>query len=116
MAIKQIFNDALKDFKVHGNDVVVSNNFLLTPIQSLAVMIETPLGSRVGRPTFGSEFYKLIDKDLNDIWILKAKKAILESTRDSISEELWDKRVDIKDLKIFYTNDKEVKIKVELYG
>lgn len=87
--------------------------YLLTPEQSLAVMIKTAIGSRVGRPTFGSTFYKLIDENLNDIWILKAKKSILECTRCSITGELWDDRVDIKSLKMMLI-DKRIEIEVEL--
>ena len=76
-------------------------------------MIATPLGSRVMRPTFGSDFYKLVDKEFNDIWILKAKKAILECTRCSITGKLWDDRVEIKDLKIEIIDNK-VNIEVTL--
>jgi phage baseplate assembly protein W len=85
---------------INGDSNYDGSIYLLTPEQSLAVMIFTAKGERVGRPTFGSDFYKLVDGELNDIWILRAKKAILECTRDEITGKLWDDRVDIKDIKI----------------
>jgi phage baseplate assembly protein W len=87
--------------------------YILTPEQSLAVMINTAIGSRVGRPTFGSTFYTLVDETINDLWILKAKKSILECTRCSITGKLWDDRVDIKNLKMSIVDD-TVDIEVEL--
>lgn len=87
--------------------------YILTPEQSLAVMIQTALGSRVGRPTFGSTFYTLVDKNINDLWVLKAKKSILECTRCSITGKLWDSRVDIKNLNMSIVDD-TVDIGVEL--
>ena len=87
--------------------------YLNTPEQSLNDMIETPKGSRVMLPTYGSAFYKLVDMVMNDIWIIKAKKAILECTSCEESLQLWDERVEIKSLKISIVNN-EAEIEVEL--
>jgi phage baseplate assembly protein W len=86
--------------------------YLLAPDESLSVMIATAKGSRVGRPTFGSTFYKLVDGSIDDIWILRAKKAILECITDE-NDLLWDDRVDIKKLEIKIDKGK-VNIMVEL--
>ncbi len=88
--------------------------FINTQEESLRDMIQTPKGSRVMRPHYGSEFYRLVDKTLNDMWIIQAKKAILESTRSSITDELWDERVNIKELKISFENSEAV-IEVTLW-
>jgi phage baseplate assembly protein W len=87
--------------------------YLNTPEQSLNDMIETPKGSRVMLPTYGSAFYKLIDMIINDLWIIKAKKAILECTRCEETLELWDDRVEIKSLSISIVNN-EAEIEVQL--
>jgi len=87
--------------------------YLNTPEQSLNDMIETPKGSRVMLPTYGSAFYKLVDMVMNDLWVIKAKKAILECTRCEESLELWDERVEIKSLTIVVVNN-EAKIEVDL--
>lgn len=87
--------------------------YLNTPEQSLNDMIETPKGSRTMRLTYGSAFYKLVDMELNDIWIIKAKKAILECTRCEESLELFDERVEIKSLSISIVNN-EAEIEVQL--
>ena len=87
--------------------------YLNNPEQSLNNMIETPKGSRTMRPLYGSEFYKLVDTVMNDIWVLKAKKMILECIKNPITDELWDKRVDIKSLTITIV-DSEANIEVEL--
>lgn len=87
--------------------------YLNTSDESLNDMIETAKGSRIERPTYGSEFYKLVDIEMNDAWILKAKKAILECVRCEITGELWDERVDIKELTISIL-DHKANIEVEL--
>ena len=87
--------------------------YLNSPEQSLNDMIETPKGSRVMLLTYGSAFYKLVDMVMNDIWIIKAKKAILECTRCEESLQLWDERVEIKSLTIVLVNN-QAEIEVQL--
>ncbi len=88
--------------------------YLLSKEESLGIMIETPKGSRVTRPTFGSLFYTLVDRDFNDIWILKAKKMILECIYDQ-NDVLWDKRVDIKNLDITLDMFDKAQISIQLW-
>lgn len=104
-----------ENIKINVRDVTDTSIgvYMLTPEESLSVMINTALGSRVGRPTFGSEFYRLVDENMSDIWILRAKKMILECTRCSVSGLLWDDRVEIKNLIISCENN-NANIEVEL--
>ncbi len=98
---------------INSGSLTSSKLFLNTPEQSLRDMIETPLGSRIMRPYYGSEFYRLIDKTLNDVWVLQAKKAILQCTKHGVTAELWDERVDIETLSISLHNG-EAEIEVTL--
>ena len=107
-----IYENIKVNVRVEPRDII--GVYMLTPEQSLSVMIATALGTRVCRPTFGSTFYKLIDENMSDLWILRAKKSILECTRCSITNNLWDERVDIKSLSITIV-DSEADIKVELW-
>lgn len=83
-----------------------------TPEESLSVMLLTSKKSRVQNPLFGSNFLELVDKEINDIWILKAKKAILDASINSQTQELWDDRINIKKILIDVINEKVI-IKVE---
>ena len=57
---------------------------------SIARILNTPLGSRVMRPEFGSEIHKLIDRKLDDKWRL-------DFTRFTASAiEKWEKRVSLE--------------------
>ena len=52
---------------------------------SIARILNTPLGSRVMRPEFGSEIHKLIDRKFDDKWRL-------DFTRFTASAiEKWEK-------------------------
>lgn len=99
--------------KISPSTLESDKTYLNTPEQSLNDMIETLKGSRTMRPTYGSEFYKLVDVVMNDIWVLRAKKAILECVKNPITNELWDERVEIKDLTITVV-DSQADIEVEL--
>ncbi len=63
----------------------------LTDIEkSITRILETPLGSRVMEPTFGSELYLLIDRKIDDIWNLLFIKYVFEAI------STWEKRVKIQ--------------------
>ncbi|WP_324171983.1 hypothetical protein [Sulfurimonas sp.] len=101
------------NLNISTNTLTSDKVYLNTPEQSLNNMIETPKGSRTMRPLYGSEFYKLVDVVMNDIWVLKAKKMILECTKNTLTQELWDERVEIKGLTITIV-DSKADIEVEL--
>ena len=59
--------------------------------KSFKRMIETPLGSRVHLPFFGSKIHELIDKEMNQKWVLLFQKYIYECFFDE-NWEPWDDR------------------------
>jgi len=62
-------------------------------------MITTDRGSRVMQPHFGSSLYKLIDRTINDEWVLDFKRYCLQATCDQ-NGKLWDNRVELENLNI----------------
>ena len=48
-------------------------------LQSIQIILSTPLGSRVMRPDFGSELYNLVDAPLTDTNKLRIYKATIEA-------------------------------------
>lgn len=40
--------------------------------ESIKRVLETPLGSRIMRPQFGSRLFELIDKSIDEEWVLNA--------------------------------------------
>ncbi|MYF97780.1 phage baseplate protein [Candidatus Poribacteria bacterium] len=56
-------------------------------LQSIQMILETPLGSRVMRPEFGSELFDLVDAPMNDATNLR----IYAATHDALSK--WEPRL-----------------------
>lgn len=53
-------------------------------------IIKTPLGSRVMLPSFGSKLHELIDKTINEGWILQLRRYLFEAFFND-ANELWDR-------------------------
>lgn len=74
-------------------------------LESLKRILETPLGSRVMLPEFGSKLYLLIDRKLDESFKLDFYRYVAEAV------EKWEKRIKIErvvleevlDSKISYT-------------
>ncbi|WP_276951064.1 GPW/gp25 family protein [Helicobacter rodentium] len=73
--------------------------------ESLKRILETPLGSRVMLPEFGSKLYLLTDRRMDDNFKLDFYRYVAEAI------EKWEKRVklervalgEVKDFKVHYT-------------
>ena len=74
--------------------------------QSITRILETPLGSRVMEPTFGSELYLLIDKKMDEMWNLLFIKYVFEAI------DTWEKRVKIQNVNL-NTAGEQVKYTLE---
>jgi phage baseplate assembly protein W len=61
-------NDSLRDYTNRGT----SAKYLVTISEEILRLLTTPLGSRVMRPEYGSELYKLRDREFNNEWRLLA--------------------------------------------
>ena len=48
--------------------------YIVSVADEIIRLLSTPLGSRVMRPEYGSELYKLRDREFNDLWRLMATR------------------------------------------
>lgn len=60
--------------------------------ESFNRIMTTALGSRVVRPHFGNLLYTLIDKTMNEEWMLDFRRFTLEAFFDE-NYKAWDKRL-----------------------
>ena len=75
----------------------------MTPIAKRAKrIIETPLGSRVMLPHFGSNLFELIDKEVNNEWRLNFIAYVFEAFYDSTEGCLWD--AELEPRQVNFTN------------
>jgi len=61
-------------------------------------IIKTPLGSRVMLPAFGSRLHELIDKTINDGWIMLLRRYLFEAFFNDAGE-LWDRDFQPKEIR-----------------
>jgi hypothetical protein len=66
----------------------------LSTQESIARILTTPLVSRVNMPEYGSRLFELIDKPVNDEWILDATRYTFEAIEKN------EPRVSIKKVQI----------------
>jgi len=86
-----------------------------TPIDRRAKrIIETPLGSRVMLPTFGSRLFELVDKTMDEKYRLQFIAYTFEAFFDTDNNKLWD--AELAPMQIVYekVNDNEVHASVKL--
>lgn len=80
--------------------------YLVSIEDSIKRILETPKGTRVMLPEFGSDLYKLIDKRPDDDWVLQMTTFIHEAiTR-------WETRIQVKKIEPDMKDDK-AHIKIE---
>lgn len=74
--------------------------------QSIRIILSTPLASRVGRRTFGSKLYDLIDEPATDAWALDVVAATAEALL------LWEPRFRLEDVSIEQTEPGKIILNV----
>lgn len=76
---------------ITSNIISTNKTFSASEAESFKRMIETPLGSRVVRPPFGSLFHELIDKNMDSEFFMLWKKYAFECFLDQ-NNKPWDSR------------------------
>jgi phage baseplate assembly protein W len=76
---------------ITSNIMPTNKIFSASEAESFSRMIETPLGSRVVRPYFGSLHHELIDKNMDSGWLMLWKKYTFECFLDE-NNKPWDSR------------------------
>jgi len=82
----------------------------ITTAQSIARILTTPLITRVNLPDYGSRLFELIDKSVDDEWILDATRYTYEAI------EISEPRADIKKVLISTGDIVNITIKYEEDG
>ena len=81
--------------------------------KSFKRIIETPLGTRVHLPHFGSRIHELIDKTMNQKWVLLFQKYLYECFFDE-NWKPWDDRLIPDGVTITSYDEKEAAITCEI--
>jgi len=69
-----------------------NSSFTISEEKSFKRIIETPLGSRVIRPKFGSLLHELIDKNMDDEFRMLLSSYLLDCFYDE-NHKAWDERL-----------------------
>lgn len=82
--------------------------YLVDIENSIKDILQTPLGSRVMLPEYGSRLYELIDKKIDDEFRANLSWYVIEAV------EKWEKRIKIDEVKLISLDGHKLKIKLVL--
>jgi len=73
--------------------------------EAIARVLTTPLGSRVMRPNFGSELYKLIDKTTSEEFKIDAMHYVYEAIENNLNIDITKVEATKEKITVFYKED-----------
>ena len=80
------------------DDTSIKNDgYIVSIYDEIKRVLTTKLGSRVMNPNYGSEYYKLRDRDFDDEWRLFAIKYTFEAIQNNI-KRVFCKRVNFENI------------------
>jgi hypothetical protein len=85
---------------------------MITLAQRAARILETPLGSRVMLPHFGSNLFELVDKVVDEEYRIKFIAYTHEAFYDLENGKLWDK--DLKPKQVIFNSVNNTELKTTL--
>jgi hypothetical protein len=85
-----------------------SGRYIVSVAEEIVRLLTTPIGSRVMRPIYGSELYKLRDRENDGYWRLMAIKYTFEAING------WIERVRCRKVQFELQGDGRVKMKLQL--
>jgi len=74
-----------------------TTKFYVSIAESIQTILSTPLGSRVMLPEFGSNLHLLIDKKVDDEWIIDFRRYVTDAIEKNEPRVILSK-IDIKDI------------------
>jgi len=104
-ATNSIINFSDDNIKKSGR---TGTKYIVSVSDEIARLLMTPLGSRVMRPEYGSELYKLRDRELNESWRLLA----IQYTFVAINRHI--ERVRCRKVLFEVLGDGRIKMKLQL--
>ena len=84
------------------------SRYIVSIDKEIMRLLITPLGSRVMRPKYGSELYKLRDREMTGYWLLMAIKYTFVAINEHVE------RVRCRKVKFEQQGDGRLKMKLEL--
>lgn len=83
-------------------------NYLVSVEESIKDILQTPIGSRVMLPEYGSRLYELIDKRVDDEFRALLSWYVIEAV------QRWEKRVNIQEVKLISFDGYNFALKIVL--
>ena len=74
-----------------------TTKFYITIAESIQIILSTPLGSRVMLPEFGSNLHLLIDKKVDDEWIIDFRRYVTDAIEKNEPRVILNK-IDIRNI------------------
>ncbi|CUU80458.1 baseplate assembly protein W [Campylobacter hyointestinalis subsp. hyointestinalis] len=96
---------AMDTLQIQGRNKM---KYLVDIENSIKDILQTPLGSRVMLPEYGSRLYELIDKKIDDEFRANLSWYVIEAV------EKWEKRIKIDEVKLVSLDSHKLKIKLIL--
>lgn len=96
---------AMDTLQIQGRNKM---KYLVDIENSIKDILQTPLGSRVMLPEYGSRLYELIDKKIDDEFRANLSWYVIEAV------EKWEKRIKIDEVKLISLDGHKLKIKLVL--
>lgn len=96
---------AMDTLQIQGRNKM---KYLVDIENSIKDILQTPLGSRVMLPEYGSRLYELIDKKIDDEFRANLSWYVIEAV------EKWEKRIKIDEVKLVSLDSHKLKIKLVL--
>ena len=100
--------DAVENITYRVEEENSGSRYIVSIEEEIMRLLTTPLGSRVMRPNYGSELYKVRDREMNGYWLLMAIKYTFVAINKHI------KRVRCRKVKFEQQGDGRLKMKLEL--
>ena len=104
IACPDIFENSI--YRVENQEL--GGRYIVSVAEEIMRLLSTPLGSRVMRPNYGSELYKLRDRENNNYWQLMAIKYTFLAINN------WIERVRCRKVVFEQQGDGRVKMKIQL--
>ena len=89
---------------------------MLPIVDRVKRIVETPLGSRVMLPEFGSNLFELVDKTMDERYRLLYIAYTFQAFWDTSNGVLWDKELEPVQIVFDRINDSEIQSTVRLAG
>ena len=108
ISVEIVHQEVFENVLMNSEKIEQSYRYIISVADEIVRLLTTPIGSRVMRPNYGSELYKLRDREMNNYWRLMA----IKYTFIAINRHI--KRVRCRKVLFDVQGDGKMKMKLEL--